>query len=255
MNKLDNIISKIEKFAPPNLAKDWDNSGWQVYLGNNNNINNVMLALSPTLDVIENAADKNCELLITHHPLIFSKINSLSSLNSGNLAIIKAVQANIQVYSAHTNLDITIGGIADKLAEMFELKNILPFCKTNEEADFGRVGVLEQEESLINVINKVKNILNSDKVKLINPSNIQKIRQIALMPGSGGGFIPTLESIDCYITGDVKYHDALEVKNFAVIDAGHFETEKIILSTLKDLIKEFDIEIFIPKEKPPWEFV
>ena len=79
-----------------------------------------MLALSPTLDVIENAADKNCELLITHHPLIFSKINSLSSLNSGNLAIIKAVQANIQVYSAHTNLDITIGGIADKLAEMFE---------------------------------------------------------------------------------------------------------------------------------------
>jgi len=249
---LDKIISKIENFAPPILAKNWDNSGWQVYLGNKS-INRVMLAVSPTFDVVESAVNIGCELLITHHPLIFSGIKNFSTDNYNDLSIIKAIQNNLQIYSVHTNLDVAKGGVADVFAKMLDLQNISPI--NHEENCFGRKGEFQQPETLINVMNKIKNILNTDKLKLINPINIQKIRKIALLPGSGGSFIPELKGIDLYITGDVKYHDALLVKDFAVIDAGHLETEKIILPVLKELLSEFNIKIFIADEKVPWEIV
>ncbi len=253
MSNLDKIISKIEEFAPPSLARQWDNPGWQVYLGNKN-INKIMLALSPTPDVIESAVKKDCELLITHHPMIFEKVKTLSVEDYANLALIKAVRGNLQVYCAHTNLDVAEGGIADILAEKLELKNISP-AEPGDTPGFGRKGELSRTEDLSGLISKVKQLLNTNKIKLINPANVEKIRKIAVLPGSGGGFIPLLKDIDLYITGDVKYHDALLVRNFAVIDAGHFETEKVILPVLKELLKEFETEIFLAEEKVPWKFV
>ncbi len=217
MVNLKQIITKLEAFAPPELAEEWDIPGWQVYLGNNN-INKIMLALSPTDDVVDNAVEKGCELLITHHPLFY----------------VSFTYKKLQIYSAHTNLDFAPGGIADLLRKMF---------------------ALEKEVPLSEMVNRVKNALNVDKIKLINPDNIQSVSKIEVMPGSGGGLIPELSGVDLYITGDVKYHNALEVKGFAVIDAGHFETERIILPVLKELLSEFDIEIFIAEEKPPWVFV
>jgi len=217
MVNLEQIISRLEEFAPPELAEEWDISGWQVYLGNKN-VNRIMLALSPTDDVVESAVEKGCELLITHHPLFY----------------VPSSYKKLQIYSAHTNLDFAPGGIADILRKM-----LTP----------------DVETSLLEMVKKVKSVLNIDIIKLINPDNIQKVNKIEVMPGSGGGLIQDLSGIDLYITGDVKYHDALEVKGFAVIDAGHFETERIILTVLKELLGEFDVEIFVAEEKPPWVFI
>ncbi len=253
MNNLSLIISKIEEFAPPGLAEEWDNSGWQVYLGNNQ-IKKVMLALSPTIDVIESAVKEGCELLITHHPLLFSGIKTISAENYANLPLIKAMQSNLQVYCAHTNLDSTQGGIADVLAKMLGLNKVCPIEGT-DETGLGRKGELCQPENLAGFIRKLKQILNTGQLKLINPGNIEKVRTIGLLPGSGGSFIPSLKGIDLYVTGDVKYHEALMVNDFAVIDAGHFETEKIILPVLKDLLSEFNAEILIAREKLPWEII
>ncbi|HSA06984.1 MAG TPA: Nif3-like dinuclear metal center hexameric protein [Candidatus Gastranaerophilales bacterium] len=253
MNILNKIIAKIEQFALLNLAKEWDNSGWQVYLGNKN-IKKVMLALSPTLNVVESSIKEGCDLLITHHPLIFSGIKKISTANYSDLPLITAIRNNLQIYCAHTNLDITQGGIADVLAKMLDLKNISPLG-TAEEVDFGRKGELEQAENLTVLIAKIKQTLNIDKLKLINPANLKKIKTIGLLPGSGGSFIREIKGIDLYITGDVKYHDALSAGEFAVIDAGHFETEKIILNILKNLLKECETEILIADENPPWELI
>jgi len=249
MNNLNKIIAKIEAFAPLELAEKWDNTGWQVYLGNKN-IKKVMLALSPTTDVVKQAVDKGCELLITHHPLIFLGIKNLSTSNNADMAVIKAIQGGLQIYAAHTNLDSAEGGIADILAEKLDLQDVSPI-----EGSLGRIGQLVQPMELTDLADKIKTRLNTSKLKLINPSNIQKIKNIAVLPGSGGGLIPHAEGIDLYITGDVRYHDALGVKNFAVIDAGHFETEKIVLDSLEKLLQEFEIEIFIAKEHVPWEII
>jgi len=246
------IIEKIEKFAPPELASEWDNSGWQVFLGNNS-VNKIIFALTCTLDIVEQAIKNDCDLIISHHPLIFDKFNKISAENSALMPAIKAIQNNIQIYSAHTNLDSTQGGIADKLAKVLCLKNIKILEQISEEANLGRVGELEEEKDLNLFIKNLKEILKTDKIKLTNPSNKTKIKKIAVVPGCGASFIPKLKDIDAFITGDVKYHNALVAKDFVVIDAGHFETERIILPVLKELLSEFNVEVFVAEEKSPWE--
>lgn len=217
MAELDAIIQKLEEFAPPELAEEWDNSGWQVKLGNKN-IRKIILSLSATEDVIEEAVNKGCELLITHHPLYYTGLD----------------HRNLQIYSAHTNLDFAPEGIQKKLTEMFQP---------------------EVETSLLEIAEKVKTTLDCEVLKLINPSGIEKVSKIFVMPGSGASLISGLKDIDLYITGDVKYHSALEVKDFAVIDAGHYETERIILPVLKELLREFDVQTYIADEKPPWQYL
>jgi len=254
MTDLNKIINKIEKFAPPELACDWDNSGWQVYLGNTS-ANKVLLTLTCTLDVVEQAIRNKCDLIISHHPLLFEKFNKFSAENNAHLPLIKAIQNNIQIYSAHTNLDSTQGGIADKLAELLGLQNIEILEQISEDSKLGRVGELKEEQELDIFIKNLKETLKIDKIKVTNHSNITKIRKIAVVPGGGASFIPKIKDIDVYITGDVKYHNALEAKDFIVIDAGHFETERIIFPVLKELLNEFSVEVLVAQEKLPWDFL
>ncbi len=254
MSNLNKIIEKIEEFAPPELACAWDNSGWQVFLGNKS-LKKILLALTCTDDVVEQAIKNNCDLIISHHPLILDKFNKISTENKAILPAIKAIKNNIQVYSAHTNLDSADRGIAYKLAEMFGLTNIRFMDEIGEESRLGRIGEFEEEISLDLFVKNLKKILKIDKIKLINGYENKKIRTIGVIPGSGAGLIPQIKDIDLFVTGDVKYHNALDVGNFVVIDAGHFETERIILSVIKELLSQFPVEILIAKENPPWEIL
>ena len=246
MAKISEIINKIENFAPPSLAADWDNSGWQIFL-EDCEVDRVLLAISPTLNVIEQAIENNCRLIISHHPMIFSKINKICSHNITIQPVIKAIQNNIQVYSAHTNLDSTNSGIADTLANLLEFKNIQPF------EDYARIGELEQDVNIDEYLLLIKDKLNIQHIKVVNQLSKTKIRKIAVCPGSGGDFINKLEDIDLYLTSDIRYHNALEVNNMIVADAGHLETEKIILPVLKELLQDFNIEILIAEEVSPFK--
>ena len=120
MAEIQSIIKKIEDFAPPETAEDWDNTGWQINLGIKE-VNNVMVCLSVTPQIIEQAINNNCGLIISHHPLIFNGIKKISDENVLNKLIISCIQNNIQVYSAHTNLDCTQGGVNDILCEKLGL--------------------------------------------------------------------------------------------------------------------------------------
>ncbi|MDD3150684.1 MAG: Nif3-like dinuclear metal center hexameric protein [Candidatus Gastranaerophilales bacterium] len=248
METIANIICEIETFAPINLQVDWDNSGWQIKL-ENNTVNKIMLALSPTIDVIEQAIEQNCGLLICHHPLIFSGINEINASNLQNKIIIKAIQNNLSIYSAHTNLDRTKNGIGDTLAYLLNLQNIQTF------EDFVKIGNLPELMDIDNFINLIKNVLNIKNLRLVNPLNKKTVQKIALCPGSGGSFVNNLKEIDIYLTSDIKYHGAIEVFDFALIDAGHLETEQIILPVLADLLNKFDVETIIAQEKSPFEIV
>lgn len=249
MNNLDEIIKKIENYAPPSLASEWDNSGWQIFLGNNT-VNKVLIALTPTLEVINQAIDKKCDLIICHHPLLFEKINKISVNNHLDQVFIKAIQNNIQIYSAHTNLDTTRGGIGDRLAEIFELENIEII------ENFIRVGSLKREELTVNFIKLIKDRLNIEKIKIINPDKKKTVKKVAVCPGSGADLIDKLPyDVDIYITADIKYHQAIEVKNLTVADAGHYETERIILPVIKDLISSPELEVIIADETSPWNIL
>ncbi len=245
MIKTDYIISKIEKYAALELAEDWDNSGWQINL-EHDYTNKVLVALSLTRNVLEQAITNDCDLIVTHHPLIFSPIKKIS-----NSLIADVIKNNICVYCAHTNLDKTYGSTTDALCGVLGLQNLI----TVEE--YIKIANLKDEIALDEFIQNVKRAMNLSQVKLINPNGIQTVKNVAICAGGGGSFVNKLRDydIDLYITGDIKFHKALEVEDFAVLDIGHFESELPVLPLIQGLIAKTKVDVIIAKEEKPWVLV
>lgn len=242
--QIKEIIAKIEEFAPLELASEWDNTGWQVKL-DIEETNKVLLALSPTPDVIEQAKNLGCGLVLAHHPLFMGKITQLTPENFKGKIAIEAIKNNIQIYSAHTNLDRTKGGINDILAQIFGMKDVETI------GEFVRVGRIEAL-SLMDFALHIKEILGCENVKLINTSDIKNVSKVALCSGAGADLINSCDA-DVFVTGDVKYHSAIEALDKAVIDVGHFESERVILPVLQELLT--GVETIIADEKDPWVVV
>lgn len=245
MVKIAEIIDKLEQFAPLELAASWDNSGWQVFC-NDTSVKNIMVSLNPDISVVNQAIEKKCELLISHHPLIFEKINKVTLDNSSTAAIIKAIENGLNIYSVHTNIDKTLGGTSDYLAELLKLRDIETF------EEFVKIGNLDSPVTLSELIAIIKEALNSNFLRVINSKNNTSIKRVAVCAGAGADLIGNLNNIDAYITGDVKYHNALDSSEFIIIDAGHFETESIYLPKIKNLLVDLDVEIHIAQETSPW---
>ncbi len=242
MIKTDYIISKIEKYASLELAEPWDNSGWQINL-EHDYTNKVLVALSFTRDVLEQAVTNDCDLIITHHPLIFNSIKKID-----NSLITEAIKNNVCVYCAHTNLDKTYGSTTDALCGVLGLQNLITV------EDYIKIAHLKDEFALEQMIKNIKQALNLEHIKLINPNNIDIVKNVAICAGAGGSFIDKLKEydIDLYITGDIKFHKALEVEGFAVVDIGHFESELPVLPLIQGLIAKTKVEVLIAKEEKPW---
>lgn len=241
---IKDIISKIEKFAPLELASEWDNTGWQVKL-DIEETDKVLLALSPTPDVVEQAKNLGCGLIVTHHPLFMGKITKLMPEGFTSRTAIEAIRGNIQIYSAHTNLDKTQGGINDVLAQMFVLKNI----EIVEE--FVCTGTIEPT-SLETFALQVKEVLGCENIKLINTAGVKSVSKVALCSGSGADLVNSCDA-DVFVTGDVKYHSAIEALDKAVLDVGHFESERVILPVLQEILT--GVEVIIADEKNPWVII
>ena len=245
MIKVEKITNIIEKFAPLELAEEWDNSGWQINLGKKD-AKNILICLSLTPRILKQAIDEKCDFIICHHPLIFQEFKKINNETVTQKMIIECIKKGIQVYSAHTNLDSTKGGVGDVLCEKFGL---VPVATIN---NYVKIAELPQKMPLDSFILKLKISLNTQKIKLINPDSIQEVKKIALCGGSGGEFVNDLKGVDAFITGDIKYHTALDVQNMVLIDAGHFATERIILETLKNLLIKDAPDLIIAKETEPW---
>lgn len=244
MAKINEIIQRIEKFAPLELAESWDNSGWQINL-HNDCVEKIMLCTSCTKDVLRQAIEKNCKLIIAHHPLIFPSVNNISED-----IIINAVKNDISIYSAHTNIDKAKFGMNYEFAKNIGL-NIV------EEQDFVRIGEFEGIKTLDNIILELKVRFNLEKIKVVNYQTLKPVKRVAVCTGAGAEFINDLKNknIDLYITSDLKYHNVVDVNNFAIIDMGHLESEKHFTNIIKNVIIDLEMEIETANEKPIWTFV
>lgn len=244
MAKTDDLIKKIEKFAPLETAQDWDNSGWQINLGINET-KKILLTLDITEYTVNEAVINECDMIISHHPLFFSPIKCICKP-----FIIKAIQNNIQIYSAHTNLDIADGGVNDKLAEKCGFKN------TSEIIPFVKLAKLKQPQEFSLLVDTIKKNFDVKTLKIINPKR-KTYKSIAFCSGSGAQFIGQLEklNIDIFVTGDVKHHDALDAKNITVIDLGHFNSEKYSVEIFENILKNENVQIIKSNEKQAWELI
>lgn len=244
MAKTADIIGLIENFAPLETMENWDNSGFQVNL-HQEEVSKVLLALNVTENSVNQAIMQGCDMIISHHPLIFSPLKNIEEP-----FILKAIQNNIQIYSAHTNLDKAKGGTTDKLIEKLGFDNPKSFN------DFVKTIELEEPLKLFEIAERVKIALAIPFIKVA--ANTDKaISKIAIGAGSCGGFIPDFsgQDIDLFITGEVKYHEALEVQDIAVFDLGHFYSEKYVTEIFKDILEKLNIEIVIADEDDIWKFL
>ena len=222
MNKYD-IINKIEKFAPLETQENWDASGWIVDL-ENPEVNKVMFALTITDSVFEQAYKNKCDLIITHHPLFFVPFK----------------YHKINLYCAHTNMDKANGGTTDLLINEIKLTG-KPYD------DFVRIVELENEMSIEFL--KLKLLPISPRLRVVNNLNVKTIKTIGFCAGSGSEFINKVEC-DAYVTGDLKYHTAVEA-NKVIFDIGHFESEIFVVKFLHELT-ELGGKGIIANEKSPF---
>jgi len=228
--RVKDILDRLEKIAPTVLAEPWDNPGLQVG-SYSQEITKIFFSLDPTLKALRSAERRNAQLLFTHHPLIFKPLTRLDiNMHPGDV-IAEAVKSRISVIAAHTNLDMAKGGINDILAGLLQLQNVEVLEKKDEAgyAGLGRIGNLPAAVSLPVLVEKVKKVFGAEQVKVVG-REYEQARRLAVVGGSGGSLISlaSKKGADLLVTGDIGHHHALEAESLgiALIDAGHFHTEK-----------------------------
>lgn len=234
MTTVKDIYDFINRIAPFDTQEPWDNSGFLVG-DEKQEVSSVMLALDATESIVDEASEKGCSLIVTHHPVIFGK---LSEFHPGNVAYY-AAKKNISIISAHTCLDLADGGVNDCLAEALGLSNIGKCC---DESGLLRIGELEREYTLDELIPVISERLGAEGIKYTPASGT--IRRIAVCGGSGAEFYADAfaSGADAYVTANVKHNYFMEFRRFGlcVIDAGHFSTENTVIKPLSEKIgKEF----------------
>ena len=244
MEKVSKIIKRIEEFAPLNTMQKWDNSGWQINLGIEDT-NRILLALDVTPSTVDEAINKKCDLILSHHPIFFNSIKTIESP-----FIIKAIQNNIQVYSAHTNLDIAQGGVSEYLAEK------CGFTDLDTAFEFIKYKQFDEEKNFSKLVSTLKTIFSLPSVRVVN-SQRKTYKSIAFCSGSGAEYIQDLEKIgiDVFITGDLKHHQALNATNMTIVDLGHFHSERFVVEIFENILKNEDVEVIAAVEKPAWELI
>lgn len=233
--KIADLITWFEHWANPAWEESWDNCGWQIEPGVLEQQALVLVCLTPTLAVMQEAialqnSGTPVNLIFAHHPLIFSPLKSLRTGNVIAEITRLAFTHNIGIYTAHTNFDQVQDGTADVLASLLELKQVTPIVPTQQGLGYGRVGELNPVT--------LQELLAQIQTKLAPPNLIfsptedlqQIINRVAVLGGSGASFISDVvkTGAQAYLTSDCKFHQFQESRDrgLVLIDAGHYATER-----------------------------
>ena len=231
------LTKRIENFAPTETAEPWDCVGFMVET-TKTEVSKVMICLTPTDEVINQAISENCDMIVSHHPMFY--VNFAKGLLDENNS------PQIDIYSAHTNMDKANGGTTDTIINVLGFKNV----QKQINHDFLRKVELPNP---INVEDFVKQLLKiSPNLRYVNNKKATEISKIFFCAGSGADFIQEAKSLgaDCLVTADLKFHTALD-SDIIVFDLGHFESEILIREVLKNIIGN-DVEIVFANEVCPF---
>ena len=236
--KVRDIIQVIESFAPLSIQEKWDNSG--LCIGSQDaEVTSVLLGLDCTPELVDEAIECGADMIVTHHPLIFSGLKKINSEDPVGEAVVKAIRAGIAVYAAHTNADKVIEGVSGAMAARLSLTDVEVLDEDGEGTGLGAVGNLPEPMDATEAIAYVKERFGLKVMKTSRPLT-EKISRVALCGGSGGSLIGAAlrSGAQLYISGDISYHNFFTPKGFMLMDIGHYESEKEIVDILFSLIKK-----------------
>ncbi|MGC8603666.1 MAG: Nif3-like dinuclear metal center hexameric protein [Desulfomonilaceae bacterium] len=227
-----NIQELADRLFPFNYSESWDNSGIQI--GDfSKTITAITFSLNASVEAISFAAENQCELLITHHPVLLNPVKKILASEPTGKVFLEAAKANVDVMSLHTNFDAAKGGLNDFLSGALSLSDV----QIPVNAPCARLGMLPEPQKVSALAKLLCQKLNLDSVRIVG-SPQQIVKSIFLVSGSGMGYLDEaiLASADIMITGDIRYHGAIDSQFYQIplIDAGHFGLEKFAIKLMRD---------------------
>lgn len=240
------LIERLEQLAPSEYACQWDNPG--LLVGRlDKEVKKVLVALDATDEVIQQAADGQADLLLTHHPLIFQPLKKVNDQDFIGRRIMKLNRADITCYAMHTNFDVAPGCMADLAAKRLGIGIEGPL-ETTGEADgvpfgIGMIGTLPQAMTLEELAALVKERFQLPFVTVYGLNGqTAPVSRIAVSPGSGKGMIDhgLAAKVQVLVTGDIGHHEGIDAvaNGMAVIDAGHYGLEHIFMEFMNEYLRE-----------------
>lgn len=239
MTTIREIIATLEKFAPLPLQEDYDNSGLQVGLTETDDVSGVLLCLDPTEATIDEAVSKGCNMIVSHHPLIFRPIRKVESGDMVSRVLVKAIRNNVAIYSAHTNLDNSIPGVSSHMAERLGLTNVKALGSDSAGRCSGVIGEFESPLSENDFLNLVKDRFEVSCIRhnALLGRNIQKV---ALCGGSGAflSHDACVAGADAFVTGEIGYHRFFGFDGvMKLVETGHYESEQYTVELLEKVLR------------------
>ena len=241
MTTVADILKFVETLAPRSMKMDWDNVG--LLCGSRATpVTKVLVALDPFEHVCQEAAAWGAELIVTHHPIIFRPLPSITDETTIGRGLITLIRQDISAINAHTNLDQAPGGVNDVLAKTLGLENVEvvnPCGTTDAGTSWGllRMGQVE-EQPLEAFLNTVKTKLGCDGLRYVDGG--KSVKKVAVGGGAcADGFREALAAgCDTFVTSDIKYNQFWDAHDLGLnlIDAGHFHTENPVVALLAEKI-------------------
>ena len=236
--KVRDIVKVIEEFAPLGIQESWDNSG--LCIGSPDApVSSVLLGLDCTPELVEEAVSCGADMIVTHHPLIFSGLKKISPDDQVGEAVIKAIRAGISIYAAHTNADKVLAGVSGAMASRLGLENVTILEEDGEGTGLGVVGDLPEPLTAAEAAALVKERFGLKAMRSSRPVE-GRISRVAMCGGSGGSLIPAARrsGAQLYISGDISYHNFFTPEGFMIMDIGHYESEIEIVDILFSLLRK-----------------
>lgn len=246
--KISQITDILDNYAPRFLAEEYDNVGLLIGDGERE-CKKVLLCLDVDEIVAEEALRLGADLIVSHHPIMFSPIKKITADTSEGRCILKLIKNDIALYSAHTNLDSTSGGLNDLMCEILEIENARPLTNPDEEFGIGRVGMLKKETTLSELAEKVKTVFGIDNIRFSGKAD-KPVKRVALCSGGGSSLVfdAVASGADVYISGDLKYNNARDLffSGIGFIEVPHYKSE-ILAPKLFEKILDGYAQLYISK--------
>ena len=232
------LYSFLNERIPASLSCEWDNDGLMCCADETKEIRRVLIALDMTAEVIQKAIREGYDLILSHHPLIFSPLRAVNPRDHIARRVIDLIRADIAAMSFHTRLDAVEGGVNDILADKLGLSQIQPFGDNGEA--IGRIGTLKNPMPLSEFAALVKKVTGAEQVQFSDAG--KEVLRVAVLGGSGSSDVKAAAraGADTYVSGELKHNNLTDAPECGMnlVAAGHFYTENAVCERLKELVLE-----------------
>ena len=240
--KIKEVLSALERFAPLPLQESWDNAGLQVGL-TETEVSGALLCLDVNERIVDEAIRKGCNLIVSHHPLLFRGLKTISDLTDVQRTVMKAIENRLCVISMHTNMDNAKGGVNFRIARKLGLDDVQFFASKQIdriEAGSGVVGKLAEPMAADDFILKVKKTFGVE-CAMCNELLRRPVSKVAICGGAGDFLLDEAlkTGADAFITGEMHYHQYFGYEQqIQICVIGHYQSEQFTAEVFQEIIQE-----------------